>query len=271
MLQDPYRLKRVLIVVRTYPTPAKKGVEVSCTAGITDAGEWLRLFPIPYRFLPAEKRFGKYQWIDVAVKKASSDPRPESHNIQGESIRIVSDIISTANEWRGRKEWVFPLKSHCLCCLRKARDSNGFPTLGFFKPKVIERLLIVPDQAEWSQSQLETLSQGDLFAEAPMEDLQKIPFTFKYKFRCAHDDCTGHELSCTDWEMSQSWRSWKTGYGEGWEEKFRQRYETEMIEKNDTHFYVGTIHQHPSSWIIVGLFYPPRESAQAEMFLSTRI
>jgi hypothetical protein len=38
---------------------------------------------------------------------------------------------------------------------------------------------------------------------------------------------------------------------------FRQRYERDMIEKNDTHFYVGNIHQHPDNWLIVGLFYPP--------------
>jgi hypothetical protein len=31
-----------------------------------------------------------------------------------------------------------------------------------------------------------------------------------------------------------------------------------MINKNDTHFYVGTVHQHPDAWIIIGLFYPPR-------------
>ena len=29
-----------------------------------------------------------------------------------------------------------------------------------------------------------------------------------------------------------------------------------MIEKNDTHFYVGTLHQYPGTWIIVGVFYP---------------
>jgi len=39
---------------------------------------------------------------------------------------------------------------------------------------------------------------------------------------------------------------------------FRQRYEREMIEKNDTHFFVGNIHQHPDNWFIVGLFYPPK-------------
>jgi len=241
---------------------------VSCTAAISDTGEWLRIFPVPYRLLPPEKQFVKYQWIEVAIKKASSDARPESHHVELDSIRILSEPISTASEWRARKEWVVPLKSHCLCCLKQSRDADGFPTLGFIRPKVIESLIIQPDDAEWSQSQLDTLRQGDLFSDAPAEELQKIPYTFKYRFRCDHDECAGHELSCTDWEMGQSWRSWKEAYGDKWEEKFRQRYETEMIEKNDTHFYVGTIHQHPGAWIIVGLFYPPRASTQAEMFMT---
>ena len=60
--------------------------------------------------------------------------------------------------------------------------------------------------------------------------------------------------------MGQSWRSWRSDYGDKWEEKFRKRYEKEMIEKYDTHFYVGTVHRHPHVWIIVGLFYPPPSS-----------
>jgi hypothetical protein len=58
--------------------------------------------------------------------------------------------------------------------------------------------------------------------------------------------------------MGQSWRSWRDTYGEQWMDKFRERYEDDMIKKNDTHVYVGTVHQHPDSWIIVGLFYPPK-------------
>jgi hypothetical protein len=65
-------------------------------------------------------------------------------------------------------------------------------------------------------------------------------------------------MLCTDWEMSESYRRWRNQYGTNWEAKFRQKYESEMIGKNDTHFYVGTVHQHPDAWIIVGLFYPPR-------------
>jgi hypothetical protein len=64
--------KRVLITVRTYPVPAQKGVEVSCTAGVTDDGKWIRLFPLPYRLLEGASKFTKYQWITVNVTKAKS-------------------------------------------------------------------------------------------------------------------------------------------------------------------------------------------------------
>ncbi len=30
-----------------------------------------------------------------------------------------------------------------------------------------------------------------------------------------------------------------------------------MINKYDTHFYVGNMHAYQKTWIIVGLFYPP--------------
>jgi hypothetical protein len=58
-------------------------------------------------------------------------------------------------------------------------------------------------------------------------------------------------------EPGESYRKWRRDYGDsGWETAFRNRYEKEMIKRFDTHFYVGTLHQYPDTWIIVGLFYP---------------
>jgi hypothetical protein len=71
---------------------------------------------------------------------------------------------------------------------------------------------------------------------------------------------------CADWEIGQSWRAWKDTYGDGWEQALREKYERQMIEKFDTQFYVGTVHQHQGSWIIVGLFYPPKPGPQQELF-----
>jgi hypothetical protein len=257
--------KRALIVVRTYPTPAKSGVEVSCTAAITDKGEWLRLFPVPWRYLPEDQQFRKYEWVELTVTKATNDPRPESYKLKPDGVKIISHL-EPGKEWQARKEFILPLKAHCLCCLVAERNEKGFPTLGIIKPKRIESLIVTPETPTWTPAQLAKLRQEHLFLERPKTELEKVPFKFQYKFWCDESTCKSHTLMCSDWEMGESWRQWSAKYGDDWESKFRQRYEQEMIEKYDTHFYVGTVHLHPSAWIIVGLFYPPR-SVQSALFL----
>jgi hypothetical protein len=116
--------KRVLITVRTYPVPATKGVEVSCTAGVTDDGKWIRLFPLPYRLLEDEKKFKKYQWIDLNVTKAKSDSRPESFNPQIDQIQ-VGNALSTERDWWARWDVLRPLLDRSLCDLQDERDVHG--------------------------------------------------------------------------------------------------------------------------------------------------
>jgi len=36
-------------------------------------------------------------------------------------------------------------------------------------------------------------------------------------------------------------------------------HERDMQNRFDTSFFVGTLHQHPANWIIVGLYYPPKQ------------
>lgn len=256
MVVDRWTQKRVLITVRTYPTPAAKGAEVSCTAGITTEGQWIRLFPIPYRRLDREQKFSKYDWVDVRILKAA-DHRPESYNVDLDSIQRVGKIPPDAG-WQARMAVISPLKAHCLCCLKTQRDAHQSPTLGFFKPKWIRRLIIEPDRDDWTPEERAKLQQMSLFDKKPMIELQKIPFRFRYEFVCDEPDCPSHTLSCTDWEMGESFRSWRKRYGSNWEEKFREKFEEQMLHKNDTHFFVGTLHQHPATWIIIGLFYPRR-------------
>ncbi len=258
-MNKPQETKRALIVVRTYPTPAKTGVEVSCTAAITDKGEWLRLFPVPWRYLPQDQQFRKYQWVEVTVTK-SSDSRPESYKIKTDGIKMLSQPLTTQRGWEERKKVILPLRAHCLCCLKKERDTKGYPTLGIFRPKKINKLIIEPTSANWTDAQLSILQQQHLFIQQPKTQLEKVPFSFSYEFQCEDSECNGHKLICTDWEIGESYRQWKAKYGHGWEEKFRQKYESEMIDKLDTHFYVGTVHQYPQTWIIVGLFYPPKSA-----------
>jgi hypothetical protein len=87
---------------------AALGVEVSCTAGVTDDGKWIRLFPLPYRLLDDENKFKKYQWINVNLTKARNDPRPESYNPQVDQIETGS-ILSAERLWAARWNVLRPL------------------------------------------------------------------------------------------------------------------------------------------------------------------
>ena len=252
-----YQQQRVLITVKTYPTPASKGAEVSCTAGITDDGKWIRLFPIPFRFMGGEKQFSKYQWIEIAAKK-STDARKESFEVDIDTLKIVSDPLPTKDAWKSRKEKVLPLLAPSLCYLKRSRKLTG-DTLGFFKPKTIHKFVIEHDTPDWTPSEYKKLLQYSIYDKQHLEPLEKIPFKFSYRFTCDEPNCRGHKLVCVDWELGQSYRQWKQKYNDKWEWAIINRFETDMILRYDTYFFVGTVHGYPGSWIIIGLFYPPRK------------
>lgn len=261
--------KRILITVRTYPVPSAKSVEASCTAGITAEGEWIRLFPIPYRSLDDTQKFSKYDWIEVDLRKPRTDTRPESHTPDLGTIEIVGSVPTT-DGWRARKELLKPLIRPSMCSIQRVHREAGAPTLGLFKPAEIKRLVIEAEKnQEWTPAELNklnpTLSIFERVTRHRPAPLEKIPFNFKYEFRCDDPECRGHLMSCTDWEMGQAYRAWRKEYGDDWEGPFRQRFEEGMIREHDTYFYVGNLHQHPMTWQIVGLFYPPKQ-LMADLF-----
>lgn len=253
-----YHTKKVLITVKTYPLPSRKTIEASCTAGITEDGNWIRLFPLPFRYLEYEKQFKKYQWIEASVTKAS-DPRLESYKVALDSIKLVGKPLPTSNKWKVRKEIVLPLAAPSLCYLQKTQTETR-ATLGIFKPRIIRELIIEPeDYPEWTEQELAILSQQSMFDRKPVKPLKKIPLKFFYSFYCNDPHCKGHRLSITDWEIGEAYRKWRQRYGERWENYFRQKFEYEVIYNFDTYLYVGTTRAHPDVWIIIGLFYPHKE------------
>lgn len=80
--------KRVFVLVKAYPQPSAKYEETVCCAGVTDAGELVRLYPIRYRRLRGEARFERYDFIEVRGERPIDDHRPESFHVDEDSIRI---------------------------------------------------------------------------------------------------------------------------------------------------------------------------------------
>ena len=40
--------KKILVTVKAYPEKSKRHGQVVCTIGITEEGEWIRLYPMPF-------------------------------------------------------------------------------------------------------------------------------------------------------------------------------------------------------------------------------
>src|SRR5690349_14487056 len=84
-----YETKRILVVVKTYPTPSQSYGETVCCAGVdTETGRWVRMYPITFRRL-TDRRFAKFQRIQCNATIPRNDSRPESLRIDNDSIQPI--------------------------------------------------------------------------------------------------------------------------------------------------------------------------------------
>ena len=116
---------KVLITVKTYPTPSSKYDELVCTAGVREDGSFIRLYPIDYRYRPYWQQFQKYQWVEVEIERPTRDPRPESFRPVGE-IRPLGPPIGSSNNWAERKQYVFAEGISKMCELQKKNQREKF-------------------------------------------------------------------------------------------------------------------------------------------------
>lgn len=42
-------------------------MELVCTAGVNESGDWRRLYPIRFRMLYDEQQYRKFQWIEADI------------------------------------------------------------------------------------------------------------------------------------------------------------------------------------------------------------
>ena len=57
---------RVLIACKNISYSIRKNtMNLVCTAGFLEDGTWIRIYPIPFRKLSYDKRYSKWQWIEL--------------------------------------------------------------------------------------------------------------------------------------------------------------------------------------------------------------
>jgi len=249
--------KKILITVKTYPLPSKKYLELVCTAGILEDGSFIRLYPIDYRYRKIYQWYKKYQWIEVEVEKNYKDSRKESYRPILDTIRIQGEPLDTKNGWAKRKDIVLkhPVLSMEELWEMQKKDNTS---LGLVKPKEILDVIYEPDSEKWKAKWRADINQLNLFGPQ-RKPIEKIPYKFKYHFKCNDIRCRGHKMMIEDWEIGQLYRNevQRLKNKENAAQGVRNKLLNMCSEKRDSYFFVGTVLKY-GTWIIAGVFWPPR-------------
>ncbi len=262
--------KRVLITVKTYPSISIKYDELVCTAGLDESGNWIRIYPIPFRKLEYDKQYQKYHWIEIDLVKNISDFRPESYrprDIDAPDMINFGEKIGIENNWAKRKEIVLKnVFNDMIKLIVESKNPDLRTSLAVFKPTTIDDFIIEPTQREWSKKQQDALQQRSLFVDTKkFEVVKKLPYKFSYVFT----DINGKKrtLMNEDWELGALyWRCLTRNAGD--EEAacadVKKKYWDDFAKTKDLYFFLGTtLANHlraPNPFIIIGTFYPKKEN-----------
>ena len=260
--------RKILIATKTYPSISTKYKETVCTAGILldDAEkplQWIRIYPVRFRDLEFDKRYKRWSIISAEIERNEKDFREESYRINDQSIEIIREV-GTKNNWQERKALVLPFQFDSIAEIQAQGKS-----LGIIKPQRIEKYFFRKTDREWSLKQQAVQDQGDFFE--PSVELEKIPYQFGYTFIASNG--ARHSYTISDWEISQLYRgcrdrSKSTTLEEREDDallKVRQKLEGEFLEKKDLYFIVGNLKNHSRTFMIIGIFYPPKTSEDSEV------
>jgi len=217
---------KLLITVKAYPALSKKYNETVCTAGITEEGKWIRIYPIPFRQLDYKNQFRKYEWVELDLERNTSDFRPESYRPRDLFLKdLVSNgfIKADGNIWKERRKFVLKnVYTNLELLINEAKNKNICTSLAVFKPAKILDFTYEPTDREWKKEKLDYLKskklQLNLFDNenedniSGFEVVNKLPYKFSFGFE--DDSGKSSKLMIEDWETGMLyWNSLITHKG----------------------------------------------------------
>jgi hypothetical protein len=258
----------VLVTVKTTPVPSVKYNDTVCVAGIRidcERTEWIRLYPIKFRWLDLEEQFKKYDVISVDVRRRTQDTRPESYSPDQGSIMRLRHL----DPWLERVKIIDKIGQVSACRLsQQAGNAHDGPSLGLVPVADLNDLVFIPHPGWTADEQAKIRAAyfapaADLFGERGHTPPPLIAprFKVKYQFRCESAACPGHECQMLDWELTELQRREQERDDTDLKDAIRQRFLTQMWNTDRcTAFYMGNFEapKKRRSFSVLGAYYPRR-------------
>jgi hypothetical protein len=255
---------RVLVLVKATPQPSRKYGDTVCVAGVdmeAASPKWMRLYPVPFRYLDGEQQFKKYDVIRVRTRAAGADHRPESRKIDAQSLRVERSVKG----WESRARWVEPLAGRTMCeLISDARLDINAASLAAVRPYRVTGLKFSAHPG-WTTDELarfeEYRSQGDLFREAAPRLLDPPRFNVHLLYHCSPTCNEGHEPRIIDWELTALQRRFFGEPDSAVEAAVREKFlNAPFREDRRPLIFVGNQEnvRRRASFTVLGLYYPRR-------------
>ncbi len=239
--------ERLLLLAMAYPEASRKYGHSVCIAGITDKGEFRRIYPIPYEIW-RRGIFHKRRFIEYELR-GKGDYRKESYKVYTNTIRTLKGEMDYNTEIRD----ICQRNSSSVEELSSAFDEDR-TSIGIVKPKILD-LKIVDNIPE------DTTIQTLLVPES--ETPERLDHKFIYHFKCSDTCDTIHKMMILDTEAGQLYRNLKMQMQNremAFIPKFKEKFFTWMIKTRDPFFMLGTHAYHPNHWMIISVLYPEKRS-----------
>ncbi|HLL74853.1 MAG TPA: hypothetical protein VK421_06275 [Pyrinomonadaceae bacterium] len=263
---DKWQTRRILILGTTYPSHSQKYTETVCTGGLfEDTLQMCRLHPVPQRYLEAQHRVHKFQWITARVMKHDTDPRPESYRIDPQSIE-PQEKLSDHDERRRLLE-----ESPNLCRsveeLFEHYEGHGM-SLGIVVPESILDCSVEmrreSEREAWQNKERARALQERLFGEKP-KPLAFPEAQFFVRWKCQEPDCPTHNMSILQWGIHELYRKYNDP--EVAKEKVLQKMRQELNEgEKDIFLFLGNFRTIMYNFGLMDSYSAPARAANKDQF-----
>lgn len=265
--------KRILILVKTYPSISKSYGELVCTAGIDENGHWIRLYPMPIAMF-RDNEIKKYTWIEVEVTKRDRrfDDRPESYVPQRKTLQLIRHLPTNRYSDERRRAVLGKVKTFTNLSELIELGLNKTISLALFKPKRVLKISVARDTPEYSDEDWERFRayQSDLFENPDFFDKQEPIKKLPFKLQISFEDVVGRpsQMTVLDWEVGALWYNHlRDKPFEVIKEEIEKKYSSKP--KEDLYLYLGTMYRNvqkkaENPWSIIGLAWF-EEQIQSEL------
>jgi hypothetical protein len=245
------------IIVKAAPRSSQKFGETVCIAGIDLQGNWVRLYPVSFKYLGEPQRFSRWDLVNYRWRRptAASDSRDESRRVDPDSIQISGQLPS--------KERDRFLNRVAVSGLKKERELGR--SLALLRVEFLEfkyRKKSADDLAKETEIHKQLRDQSDLFVAEQIIPREACPYSFIYRYR---DEDGEHEGTCQDWETEATFFRRRSEMDEAKALAWMENMFGVEYPKRGMALAMGTHRYRSDQWLING-FIRLNEETQGSLF-----